>query len=119
MREFEHGIPYPFEYRAENGFNAVCEIRVFQHGGKTIVVATDLDVGPSVTNNVERIATLLRGRGIRWDVFLEHYFNRPDAERPETFDFVEFTWRENVAYAPKWRYGTRKELEELIGRTFR
>jgi hypothetical protein len=50
MQEHEEGIPYPFEYRAMNGFAAICEIRLYRHNDKTIVVATDADVGPSVTN---------------------------------------------------------------------
>jgi hypothetical protein len=118
MRETEQGRPYPVEYRAENGFQAVCEIRIYEHESKIIVVATDLGVGPSVTNNVERIATVLREQGITWDYFFEHYFDRPEVERPETFDFVEFTWRGNLAFQPKWKAGTREKLEQLIGQTF-
>jgi hypothetical protein len=80
MKEIQPGFPYPFEYRADNGFDAICEIRVFQHAGKTVVVATDLDIGPSVTNNVERIATLLRQVGIVWDFFCEHYLKIGNCE---------------------------------------
>src|SRR5574341_2608883 len=107
MPERKIGIPYPFEYRAINGIDAICEIRVYEHEGKSVVVATDLDVGPSVTNNVERIATLLRGQGIIWDVFCEHCFDRPgdDARGKETFDWVSFTWSGDTAHHPVWRPG--------------
>jgi hypothetical protein len=57
MKERGEGLPHPFEYTAMNGFPAVCEIRLYHYQDITIVVATDLNVGPSVTNNVERIAT--------------------------------------------------------------
>ncbi len=120
MQERQAGSPYPFEYEALNGLPAICEIRVYEHEGKTVIVATDLDVGPSVTNNVERIASLLRQQGIQWDVFCEHYFDRPetDARGSETFDWVTFTWSRGVAHHPVWRPGSREQLEAFIGRNF-
>jgi hypothetical protein len=118
MREIRLGVPYPFEYRALNGCDAVCEIRVFQHNNKTIVVVIDVDVGPSVTNNVEQMATLLRRSGIEWDAFCEHYFDRLDHEREETFDWVMFTWEGERAVKPDWKPGSRQQLEALIGRAF-
>ncbi len=120
MPERKIGVPYPFEYEAINGFDAICEIRVYEHQGKTVVVATDLDVGPSVTNNVERIASLLRQQGIEWDVFCEHYFDRADTDvrGKETFDWVTFTWSGEIAHHPQWRPGSREQLEAFIGGAF-
>jgi hypothetical protein len=40
MHEREDGFSHPFEYRATNGLNAVCELRLYHHEGKTIEVAT-------------------------------------------------------------------------------
>jgi hypothetical protein len=60
MHEREPGTPYPLEDTALNGYPAVCAIRIYRNDGKTAVVATDLDVGPSVTGNVEQIAMRLR-----------------------------------------------------------
>ena len=119
MREFEVGFPYPFEYKAENGFEAICEVRSYQYLGKTIVVATDSDTGPSVTNNVERIATLLREGGIAWDAFCEHYQAQPEIARDETFDWVSFEWDKDAATHPAWRPGSRTELEAFIGQSFK
>jgi hypothetical protein len=120
MHERDDGTPYPFEYQAINGFEAICEIRLYRHVGKTVVVATDLDVGPSVTNNVERIATLLRQQDITFDLFCEHYFDRGE-ETPrgdETFDWVEFTWSGETAIHATWKPGSREQVESLIGRRF-
>ena len=119
MKERHDGSPYSLEYRALNGFPAVCEIRVYQHVGKTIVVATDVDTGPSVTNNVEAIATSLRRHGIYFDYFVEHYVERIETKREETFDWVTFTWREDVAVHAAWKAGTCEELETIIGGRFR
>jgi hypothetical protein len=119
MREREDGQPYPFEYRAINGFDAICELRLYRHQGKTIVVATDADVGPSVTNNVEVIATLLQQQGIAFDLFCEHYARDAIANFEETFDWVTFTWQGENAVHPDWRPGSREQLEAAIGRRFK
>jgi hypothetical protein len=118
MRERDEGVSYPLEYRAANGFHAICEIRLYHHEGKTIVVATDLDVGPSVTNNAEVIATLLRERGIDFDLFCEHYEPGPDHDLEEVFDWVTFTWQGTTAVHPEWQPGTRQQVETAIGRRF-
>lgn len=111
MREWRHGIPYHFEYPAFNGLPAVCELRVYQHTGKTIVVASDVDVGPPLNNNLEIIATLLRQQGIRFDLFIEHYDERPLIE--ECFDWVTFTWQDHTAINIQWRNASREEVEAV------
>lgn len=117
---------WTMEYTACNSLPAVCEIEEIETAGDKLIIVTDCDTGPSVTNNVEQVATELRLRGVNWDVFIEHY---PPADfksrtglidrlRDETFDQVKFEWHDGVAYNPEWKHTDRETVEAYIGGAF-
>ena len=112
------GKPFPFEYKAPNGFPAGCEISLYEHEDTRIVVVADVGLGPSVTNFVETIATRLREQGIIWDVLCEYEPADPEINRDEMFSWVSFTWKGHSANSPQWKHATRQDVETLIGRPF-
>ncbi len=91
---------YRHDYRAANGFEAHCRVRVFEGGDdpevRAVVVMSDPDDGPSVTNNVEiAAAEVARDRGLdpKTTVFIEHYPRSASDSRSgleEEFDVVDF-----------------------------
>ena len=128
-----------FEYIATNGFPAKCRIQIVAHRGKTFLIVTDVGEGPSVTNNVERIANFLHSRGFRWDTFIEHYPERghPQDKIEETVDYVTFITtptrittvppnfyspvveRPGVHFDhPTWKHATVAEVEKATGFRF-
>lgn len=99
-----------------------CRIRIYQIPRKTVVIATDLASGPSVTNAAEEIATQVAQKyaidpaSLTW---IEHY-QRPDRRakpgepKGEEFDLVTFTWDGTRFVEPQWSYTTQQKVEEMI-----
>jgi len=118
-----------FEYEAENGRDAACWVSVYRVlSGVVLVLMSQLEdgyQGLSVTNGVETIATeVCKEYDLKQAecVFVEHYDHRVDESRKvdslipdESFDFVEFKWVADRACAPRWRSGTKEEVERLVG----
>lgn len=107
---------FKLHYTALNRLEAECQIDVYKlASGRVVVVATDLGTGPSVTNNVEAIATELKRRGIHWDKFVEHYPDSAMRQRA-SYDLIKFHWRGNNAVEHvAWQPLTDAEFEHLIG----
>lgn len=132
---------YRHDYRAANGFDAYCRVRVFEpvpedrELGPVVIISepTSEYDGPSVTNNIEQIAAEVVVRFAlpsTQTAFIEHYpeeaFHVP-RER-ETFDLVTFGQEPNPELAgtwgswmmsfgsPSWEHVEREDVEELIGR---
>lgn len=123
---------YEHDYIAVNGFPARAYVRAFVpevgESGGPVVIMTDPDDGPSVTNNVEvlgaEVATTL-GLDAGGVFFIEHYSPRRGV-RWETFDKVTFSpaeprevlasgrWRPQLGQ-PDWRPIDRAEVESLVG----
>lgn len=110
-----------FEYQDDRfplGSECACRLRVFHIVDDIhLVLATELSPSPgaSVTNTAERwAAEACRRYGLIPEkcVFVEHYDYRPERD---VFDFVTFTWFGERAEFPKWRYGTRAEVERMTG----
>ena len=112
------GYPYNFEYELKNRTRAVCEIRLYEHLGKQVLIASDAGVGESVTNNVECLATALRRIGVQWDLFIDHYSGYPEQKEYEMFEIVIFTWQGQLASNPRWCEISQVQLEIIIGRNF-
>ena len=109
-----------------------CRIDLYQGQGsaknKLVVIATDINVGQSVTNEIETIATLVRRRenaDVLDLIFIEHYEERTHFQhyRPndrfysESFDRVNFFWSEAECKfkSPKWSSLTHTEVYQMIG----
>ena len=117
-----------FEYETESGRDAACWVSVYDiPSGVSLILITQLEdgyEGLSVTNGIETIATeVVREYELAPAecVWVEHYDHRAEENRnkiipAESFDFVEFKWVADRACAPKWRAGTKEEVERLIGR---
>lgn len=110
--------PYLFEYELDERAPAVCEMRLYKHNDKHILVASDVGVGSSVTNNVDRLATALAKRGVIWDIFIDHYPGDSQRGEPEIFEVVTFSWLKQAAIEPRWFETSRTELETIIGQKF-
>src|SRR5512145_1268976 len=101
-----HG-EFRLNYKALNKLTAQVDIEYWRTvTGNLVVVATDTDEGPSVTNNVEAIATELRLMGFHFTHFYEHYNHTP-----EKYDAVIFDWNGTEASRPRWQYGTKEQLD--------
>ncbi len=98
-----------FEYRGLGNAPSACELEVTHHldRGLSVVVATDIGEGTSVTNFAEQLATLVVERyGIDPTrlIWLEHYQADRYEGAEETWDLVSFTWHGKVASSPKWKH---------------
>jgi hypothetical protein len=114
--------PETLEYEALNGLPAVCEVRVYHNipvnspREISAIVVTDCGAGPSITNNIERIASVLKGNGLFWDVFIEHYPADLTGGRQDTFDLVRMQWATpQVAIQPRWKRIERGVAEGITG----
>jgi hypothetical protein len=100
-----------------------CLIRVYELGSRVVVIATDLDEGPSVTNAAEEIATqIVEQFNIDPErlIWVEHYPRKDTRAKPgtalgEEYDFVVFEWDGDHFRNPDWTYSNRLEIEELVG----
>lgn len=108
---------YLFGWRDWKKCECECRVRIFagrgEFEGKTVIVATDLGKGNSVTNEAEHLATLLSEReriAPENLVFIEHY--EDSARFEETFDLVEFEWdpQRDCWTSPRWRHLTKEQL---------
>lgn len=130
---------------AENGTKSVCRTFFYSDGEQVVVVAKDLDIGQSVTNGAEAIATKVmnqlagvttnRLREIFTEMFsdlvivpaqvrfFEVYVNKrriagKDRYEVTSWDEILFTWawrRGWTAQSPEWKPTSREVLEGLIG----
>lgn len=99
-----------------------CRLRVYQIPGRTVVIATDQDIGPSVTNAAEEIATQVVHQ-FRIDperlLWVEHYLREDtragQSSGGEEYDLVTFVWDGKQFVQPHWTYSTQRAIEELIG----
>lgn len=128
---------YVHHYKADNGFAASARVRIFEPEGckdcaGAVVIISDLDTGPSVTNNVEQLAGEVVMRYIlpsSQTVFIEHYPERPAGRGlrhlEEEWDLVTFEEEEPyvswpncrvVLGEPEWERIDRQCVEQLIGR---
>ena len=120
-----------FDYRGYHGCPSTCRLRIFEPDTEAekekplVVIATELEsnLGTSITNAAERIATAVwkllerPENGMTW---IQHYADRAFlGGRPqlkEEFDLVEFTLTPCQAFAhPKWRPTTKTDVETIIG----
>jgi hypothetical protein len=101
-------------------------LQVFQHQEDIVVIVSERiapdgsyeNVGPSVTNAAEAIATVVRTKvGIVWTHWIEHYPFPPSKEIEPTFDQVTFIWdnRTNTYGSPQWKRLSKEKVEALIG----
>lgn len=113
---------FRFEWRDWKKCECACRIRIFDgrgdFTGQTIVVATDINEGNSVTNEGEHIATLicLQENIAPADlIFVEHYPASVSFE--ETYDRVVFDWDtfRKEFKNPRWTHWTRAKVEQATG----
>jgi hypothetical protein len=97
-------------------------LRIYELPQKTVVIVTDLDKGPSVTNAAEEIATqVVSSFGIDPErhLWFEHYpredIRSGKSSGGEEYDLVTFTWDGEKFTDPRWSYSTQQQIEELIG----
>jgi hypothetical protein len=96
-------------------------IRVWEKEGKSIVIVTDQDKGPSVTNAAEVIATqVVQAFGIDPErlIWVEHYppiKQKGGTSWEEEYDFVSLMWDGERFTSPDWRYSSQLEVEQLLG----
>lgn len=122
---FDGTIPYP----GYHGCPSKCRIRLFRVYGAPVIVCTELEenVGTSVTNTAEVIATLVwnvlgKPENLQW---IEHYADRAFfGKKPtmrEEFDLVVFERRDSGLLErfchPRWRRISKEEAESLCGAT--
>lgn len=117
-----------------NGFNAICDLRVYQNErGQIVVIVSEL-ITPegdyiecvSVTNAAEDIATIVRnGLGYNFDFWIEHYPPRGRYNRTKesfslvTFDYDPGWWRGLGGRLrdyrnPRWQHILREWVEQLV-----
>jgi hypothetical protein len=112
-----------FHFKDELRRSGACRIRIYDVGHRVVVIATDLDEGPSVTNAAEEIATQVVaqfGIDVERLVWVEHYRRLDTRARPgtalgEEYDLVIFEWDGEHFTHPDWTYSNRQEIEELVG----
>jgi hypothetical protein len=100
-----------------------CRIRVYQRPRLTIVIASELKRGPAITNAAEEIATRVVqffGLDPKRLVWVEHHESHewpihPDITPSDDYDFVSFTWDGKHMSATQRNFGTRGQVEELVG----
>lgn len=120
-----------FDYKVDqwSSRTSSCYVRVYELTDRmAVVVATEIaeNHGPSITNSAEPLATeVVKEYDLEPErtCFVEHYDRRAGGSygasvaelEEETYDFVEFSWRDRIAHSAKWRHGSRAEVEKLIG----
>ena len=125
---------YRLEWKDWKNLACACRVRIYdgqgEMEGKTVVIATDINVGQSVTNECENIATLVCGENdinSRDLVFIEHYKKEDEAKHrrndplfAEHFDRVQFIFdvRTNRFKNPNWSRLSHEEIERIIGTSF-
>lgn len=128
-----HAIDFEFSYVDILHRRATHRVRLFNPGGWTTILVTDLTdkyACPSVTNSIEELINALLGERpeIRQErmVVIEHYDDRasrlPCAKRSatwqaaETFDLVSFSVdRRSRLCEPDWKRITKTQAEEWTG----
>jgi hypothetical protein len=109
-----------YDYRGFWNCDSRCDIEAHRRSdGKYVFVATELpdNLGTSVTNFAEHLATAMRGQyGLKLDqvIWIEHY---PEAKgrRKEDFDLVQFLAAEGESFrTPVWTRITEQAVSDLI-----
>lgn len=107
------------QFKDIRGRKGRCRIEIFEQHPWTVVLVTDLNTGPSVTNAAEEIATAICEKypllNIDRTVWVEHYEKIQGWRKLDTFDLVRFTWHGRCAADPEWQASCREQVEDLIG----
>ena len=106
---------YRYEYKGYGTHDSWCDVEIWKHEHKYIVIMTEPAVdgsGTSVTNACEDIATKIFQDGLVGTnpdnvIWIEHYDAR--GEFPETYDQIFFEYENAKFKSPRW---------EHIGETF-
>jgi hypothetical protein len=114
-----------FPFKDSAGRQGNYRLRLFDTNRKVVVIATDLDEGPSVTNVASELATqVIQHFTIDPErlVWVEHYpreDTRAEAGKAvgEEYDLVMFEWNGEQFQYPAWSYADRLIVEALIGET--
>jgi hypothetical protein len=82
-----------------------CRLRVYQHEGNHVVVATELDDNPgvSITKAAEELVTVVANTydlSIQRLIWVEHHPANGELGLTETFELVRFTWLGGTAKHP-------------------
>jgi hypothetical protein len=108
---------YLLDFRGPNGYPSRCQIQLFRQ--TSLVIATDIDQGTSVTNGCEIIASeVVRQYGVcpHRMLFIEQY--RPDGPH-RTTDLVRFTVTDDEHGAgqlrhPRWIHIPLAEFSRMV-----
>jgi hypothetical protein len=118
-----------FAFEDELRRSGRCRLRIYEIHERTVVIATDLNRGPSVTNAAEALATQVAqqfGLDRARLLWIEHYprtDSRPQPGTPggEEYDLVTFEWdavREHF-HNPTWAYSHGAAVEALSARPWK
>lgn len=105
---------FRLDFKAANGCPSACNLTI--HREISLVIATEINVGSSVTNSCERIANeVVRRYAIdpKRLMFIEHY---PAEQRDgtPTYDLVTFKVIGETLYNPAWRHIPLSEIESIL-----
>ena len=127
----ERFADFRFTYNGYNNIPSWCEVEVWIHKNKYLVVMTEPNTngsGTSVTNACEIIATtLFRQVGVFKTktkpediIWIEHYPERDGGD--ESFDEIEFQFDDDRFHLPEWSYYgdtmTENDMKELLSEVF-
>lgn len=118
---------YTKEWKDWKGMACACGIRIYagvgEASGKTVVIATDLNIGVSVTNQAGEIATMIcRDENIAPEnlILIENYNHEPRSKPgvksirdDQTYDLVLLNWNEiqQKFSVNDWRHSTKEKTE--------
>lgn len=107
----ERYVDYRFEYKGFGIHDSWCQVEVWTHKDKYLVILTEPGTessGTSVTNACEDIATKLLShpgvfkKNVKPEniIWVEHYSDRGGF--PPTYDRIKFTYDKNKYVNPHW-----------------
>lgn len=112
-------------YRDGQGQLCRCQVQVFRDGQQAVVVACEIEENPgsSITSSYEYLADGLVDKlslSPSHTTWIEHYpagrYGNPNTR--ETFAWISFEPTDGGRLSPKWRHGSRRELEALISQSY-
>jgi hypothetical protein len=116
-----HGLR---SYRDGNGRLCRCDLQVYRDGDVAVVVVSEREDNPgsSITNSYGYLATGVwqkLGLSFEQTTWIEHYGAASyEFAIDERLDWVTLERDANRLICPRWRPGSREELERLIGQAF-